>query len=443
MNSKQFFLIFGPMLALFTYLFIDLPLPHEGKVVVAITVLAIVYWFSEAIALHVTGLLISFLLIVTAGFSPKEIFPHYFNPVIVLLLGGFMLAVALQKYKLDHDIAHRSLNFLGSNPKKVLLGFMFLTAFLSFWISNTASAAVMIPIVLFILAKNKLDIKNSNFSKAFILGVAYAATAGGIGTLVGSTPNPLAASAINDLGIKFGFFDWVFYGLPFVIVFLFVIWFVVLKIYNPEITELKIEKEKQSFSKQEKMVLGIFGLTIFLWATDSITGLHSSVVALVPVLLLYFTGLVNTEDFKKINWPILSLIGSGIVLGFSFQQTGIDIFIASSIGILAVGQPLFVVMFVIAIVGVLVTMFASNTASAALMIPLSIPLAPVLGIKPEVLIVLTAIAASVDFTAPMGTPPNAIAYSTGAIKVTEMARTGLLLSLIASLLLAVFATFFW
>jgi sodium-dependent dicarboxylate transporter 2/3/5 len=320
---------------------------------------------------------------------------------------------------------------------------MILTAFLSFWISNTASAAVMIPIVLYILSKNKLNIKKSPFAKAFILGVAYAATAGGIGTLVGSPPNPLAAKYLSEMGTNFGFMNWLQFGLPFVAIFLVVIWFVVLFMYPPEIKKIKMHKKKTAFTMEEKMVGGIFLITIVLWATDTITGLSASVVALVPLFLLYFTRLVNEEDFKKINWPILSLIGSGLVLGSAFQAVGIDLFIASLVGDFAVGQPLFLIMFALSIVGVLVTMFASNTASAALMIPLSIPLAPILGISPEILIVVTAIAASIDFTAPMGTPPNAIAYSTGALTVPQMAKTGIVLSLIASLLLAGFATFIW
>lgn len=441
-DRKALFLVLGPVLAL-AALMLDLPIGFQAKIVFAITLLAVVYWFSEAIELHVTGLLVAFLLIVFAGFTPKEIFPNYFDPVVMLLLGGFMLALALQKYELDRLLAGKALKYLGKNPKIVLLGFMAMTAFLSFWVSNTASAAVMIPIALYILSKNRLELKKSNYAKAFVLAVAYAATIGGLGTLVGSTPNPLAARYINELGIKFGFTDWLFYGLPFVFVFLFVIWFVVLGIYRPEVKEIKIGETKERLGRKQLMVLGIFGITIALWVTEGITGLNSSVVALIPVILLYFSRLVNEGDFSKINWAILSLIGSGIALGYAFNASGFDLFIASLIKGVIIGQPLFFVLFAISVAGIAMTMFASNTASAAIMIPLIIPLAPVLGIPVQTLIIVTAVAVSLDFTAPMGTPPNAIAYSTGAVTVKDMAKTGLLLSLLASLLLAGFAAFLW
>ncbi len=441
-KKRLFFLALGPILALLSLL-LELPVSWQAQLVFAITVLAVVYWFSEAIELHVTGLMVAFLLIVAAGFSPGEIFPNYFDPVVMLLLGGFMLAFALQKYGLDYVIAHRAMNVLGEKPAFVLLGFMLITAFLSFWVSNTASAAIMIPIAVAILAKNKLNIKKSNFSKAFILGVAYAATAGGIGTLVGSTPNPLAARYLGETGLNFGFFEWMSYGLPFVICFLFVIWAVVLLMYRPEIKRIRLEHKKEKLAKKEMMVLGIFGITVLLWLTGTITGLSASVAALAPVLLLYLTRLVKERDFARINWPILSLIGSGIALGYAFNASGFDLYIASIIEGAVVGQPLFLVFLGISLAGVIVTMFASNTASAAIMIPLMIPLAGPLGIPVEAMVVAIAMAVSLDFTAPMGTPPNAIAYSTGSLSVAQMAKTGLVLSFLGSMLLAFFATFIW
>ncbi|MDP2666679.1 MAG: DASS family sodium-coupled anion symporter [Candidatus Diapherotrites archaeon] len=441
--SRERTLVLGPVLAGLVYFFLDLGWEPRAQLVLAITVLAVVYWFTEALPLHITGLLIAFLLILLGGFSPGEIFPLYFDPIVVLLLGGFVLAIALQKHGLDHLIAHRVLSHLGEKPSMVLLGFMFLTAFLSLWMSNTASAALMIPIVLFVLHQNKLPLSTSSFAKAFILGVAYAATVGGLGTLVGSTPNPLAAKYLGEMGMAFGFWDWMFYGLPFVLIFLFVIWGVVLRIYPPEIKRLRLRPHIEKLNKGQRLVIGIFLLTALLWATDSLTKLSTSVVALVPILLLYLFRLLETEDFKKVDWPILSLIGSGIVLGSAFQATGIDAHLAALISAHAVGLPIFLLIFLLAVVGIIVTMFASNTASAALMIPLTIPLAPALGIPVEVIVVVTAIAASIDFTAPMGTPPNAIAYSTGAVTVPQMAKTGLLLSLLAALLLSAFATFVW
>ncbi|MFH1257297.1 MAG: DASS family sodium-coupled anion symporter [Candidatus Diapherotrites archaeon] len=432
----------GPILGFLAYS-LDLPIPPQAKIVFGITVLAVVYWFSEVIELHVTGLMIAFLLIVLGGFTPAQIFPNYFDPVVMLLLGGFMLALALQKFELDELIALRAARHFGHDPKWLILGFMALTAFLSFWVSNTASAAVMIPIALYIIRKNKLDPGKSNFARAFILCVAYAATIGGLGTLVGSTPNPLAAKYINEMGVSFGFTDWMLYGLPFVVVFLLVIWVVVRYLFKPEIDKVDVELRDMKLNGNQEKVLGIFFVTILLWIFGEQFGLVNSVVAIVPIILLYLLKLVDEKDFGRVDWGILSLIGSGIALGYAFHQSGFDSFVASLIQGIVIGQPLFLVIFVISVFSVLLTMFASNTASAAIMIPLMIPLAPIIGVRPEVLIVIVAVGVSLDFTAPMGTPPNAIAYSTGYVNVLQMAKSGLLLSLLASLLLAVFATFVW
>ena len=441
MNKRKLILVLGPVLALLS-LFLELPISFQAKIVFAVTVLAVVYWFTEVIELHVTGLLISFLLIVFAGFAPIEIFPNYFDPVVVLLLGGFMLALALQKYELDKLLAFKAIKRFGEKPRNIVLGFMLVTAFLSFWVSNTASSAVMIPIGIYIIKSNKLNL-NSNFAKYFILSIAYAATIGGIGTLVGTTPNPLAAKYINNLGQNFGFLDWLFFGLPFVAVLIFVIWIVLPFIFKPEIKKLNLKANNQKLNSRQKLVLIVFFATVLLWIFGDFFSLQSSVVALIPVILFYILRLVDNNDFSKLNWPILSLIGSGIVLGYAMHESQFDLFIVSLVQGLVVGQPLFLVVFAISVISVIATMFVSNTASSALMIPLLIPLAPIVGLKPEVIIIIAAIGASLDFTAPMGTPPNAIAYSTGFFSVKEMAKAGLILSLLASIVLALFATFVW
>ncbi|HLC36152.1 MAG TPA: SLC13 family permease, partial [archaeon] len=211
----------------------------------------------------------------------------------------------------------------------------------------------------------------------------------------------------------------------------------------PEIKKLNLKANNQKLNSRQKLVLIVFFATVLLWIFGDFFSLQSSVVALIPVILFYILRLVDNNDFSKLNWPILSLIGSGIVLGYAMHESQFDLFIASLLQDFIAGQPLFLVVLAISIISVLVTMFVSNTASSALMIPLLIPLAPIVGLKPEVIIIIAAIGASLDFTAPMGTPPNAIAYSTGFFSVKEMAKAGLILSLLASILLALFATFVW
>jgi len=187
-----------------------LPFGTPQHIVLSIIFVGMILWFSELIPLHVTALIIAFLLIVFGGFSPKDTFTPFFDPVIVLLLGGFVIAVGMQKHKLDEYMALKFLKKTSHRPKIFLLSFMYLTAGLSMWISNTASTAILIPIGIVILAKNGLKPLKSNFGKATVLGIAFAATIGGIGTLVGSTPNVIAAKFLNEAGIEFGFIDWMF-----------------------------------------------------------------------------------------------------------------------------------------------------------------------------------------------------------------------------------------
>lgn len=172
----------------------------QARRVLIIATITLVFWVTEVMPLYVTGLLMSFLLIVLAGFTPEQIFPQYLNPTITLFLGGLVIARTMEKYSLDTKIAYNTIQILGSTPSKIVLGCMFITAFLSMWISNTASVALMIPLGLKILASNRVDKYHANFSKVLILGIAYASTIGGMATLVGTPPNAIAASYIQDTG---------------------------------------------------------------------------------------------------------------------------------------------------------------------------------------------------------------------------------------------------
>ncbi|MBU0662484.1 MAG: DASS family sodium-coupled anion symporter [Candidatus Diapherotrites archaeon] len=441
-QKKALHLALGLLLAGIAY-FLPLGLPTEARLVLAITAIAMVWWFTEALPLHATALAVSFLLVVVAGFTPKDVFAPYFDPVIVLLLGGFVLALALHKYKIDEMVAFEIVNRVGHTPGRVLFGLMVVSAFMSMWMSNTASTAIMLPIVIFILAKNGLKPLKSNYGKALILGVAYAATIGGIATLVGSPPNPIAASFLREQGIAMGFTEWMAYGLPFVILFLPIAWFVLKKMFPAEKGHIKIEKTTTKFSAEMKIVLGVFALTVLLWLTTGIHGVASSMVSIVPIILLYVLGLINTADFSKINWAALILIGGGLSLGSALQASGLDLFVAGIMQSVMAGHGFFIVALIVIGFAILLTMIASNTAAAALMIPMMIPLAPLLGIDVKILVMLAAIGVSLDFIVPVGTPPSAIAYSSGYIKTKDMAIAGTALAILGAVLLAALAAFTW
>ena len=433
---------FAVIVALVT-MAMPLNLEPTAQIVLAILFFTMIMWFSEVIPLHITALMAAFLLITFGGFTPKETFAPFFDPVVVLILGGFVLALGMQKHKLDETITYKIVNYVGGNPKKLLFGIMCLSAFMSMWITNTASTAVILPIAVIILAKNNLLPLNSSFGKSLVLGVAYAATIGGIGTLIGSTPNLIAAKFLGDAGSTLSFLDWMFYGMPIVVVMVPVAWFVLTRMYKPEVSELKTGFKIPPVSKEQKMVAAIFVFTIFLWLTSQFTGLGNATVALVPIILLYIFGLLGTADFSKINWSALILFGGGLTLGSAIHSSGLDAHLASFLQYLVVSQPYFLVLLIVIVFAFMLTIVASNTAAAVVMIPIVIPLGALLGIDIRILTIAAAIGVSLDFIVPVGTPPNTIAYSSGYIKAKDMALSGAVIAVIGVFVLAGFAYFTW
>ncbi|MFH1664227.1 MAG: DASS family sodium-coupled anion symporter [archaeon] len=447
-KTRLLIAVFAVIIFLLT-LFIPLQLEPLQRVVLAVLFLAMILWFSELVPLHITAFIAAFLLIVVGGFfdktvfTPKTVFAPFFDPIIMLLLGGFVLALGLQKHGLDKLISFVLLEKVGSKPKKFLLGLMCLTAFFSFWMSNTASTAIMLPIAIVVLNSNKLKPLESNFGKSLVLGIAFAATIGGIGTVIGSPPNAMALSYLNAEGISFGFSDWLLFGLPLTLILLPIAWFVLIKFFQPEIHVIKSDFSFSPLTKNQKLVLLIFGVTVFFWLTTGFHGMETSVVALIPVILLYAFGLLDTKDINKISWSALILFGGGLTLGSAIQAVGLDELFASFLFTFLSNQPVLLVLAALAVFAVIFTLVASNTAAAAISIPLVIPLAKGLGIPVETAVIVIAIGVSLDFIVPIGTPPSTIAYSSGYIRTSDMAKPGIIIALIGIALLTLLAFFLW
>jgi len=442
-EKKRYAIILFSFIVFFAIYFSALPLEPQAKTVLGITALALILWISEAIPLHATAVLVAFLLVVFGNFAPEKVFAQYFDKVVVLVLGGFVLAIGLSKHKLDEFLAYKILGRVGNSPNLVLLGVIAAVAFLSMWMSNSAAAAIGMPIAIVILTQNKLKPRQSNFGKAMVIGVAYAATIGGIGTLVGSTPNVLSQKFLTEKGIQFGFMEWGVRGFPFMVAMVIVCWLVLRFVFKPEIKTLEMKKHLHPFTLEQKKVAAIFLLTVFLWVTESIHGIHNSIVALVPIVLLYVFKLIEPHDFQKAGWDSLIMIGGGIALGMAIESSGLSkllsVFLASSFA----SQPYIVVLFLMGIFGVLLTSFLSNTAAAAVMIPIITAISVSLGLDMTNLVVAGAIGVSMDFMFPMGTPPSALAYSTGYIHTRDMLKSGILLSILGAILLALFGFFAW
>ena len=444
--KKKFVLKFLKLLIFIfvSILFYLLPLPiaHEAKIVLGILVFGMLLWVTEFIPLFLTSLIIALLLVIFRVFSFDIAVSKFFDPILVLLLGGFLLARAMQKHDLDHKIAWTILKKVKTS-KMLLLWVMIITAFLSFWISNTASTFIMIPIALAIVLR--LGKKLTNFTKAMVLGVAYSANIGGAGTLIGTPPNLIAVSNLAETtGINISFLQWMGYALPLVVVMIPIAWFILLKIFPLEVNKIKkIRIKIDPLNKKQKLFIWIFLITVGFWLTTSLTGLSSGLIAICAGAVLFAVGLLKPNDLNKVSWTILFLLGGGLVLGAAMFKTGLAAYFAELLGGALTGLPSFLILFLVVVFAILMTMFAANTGTAAIVIPVIIPLATILGLPIHVLAILTGIAVSFDFIVPIGTPPNAIAYESGKLKMLEMMKAGFFVSLSAAIVLTIFAYFFW
>ncbi len=429
------------------------PLVRSKAAVMILGIVAIL-WFSEGISLVATSVMIPTLIVLTDIGTPTSAFTPFFSPAVALIFGGFLIGRALSKYELDKRLALMILSRSSGSGSGLLITVMGVTAFLSMWISNTASAAIMIPIALAVISRIQSSETRSKYGKALVLGVAYSATIGGVASLVGSPPNPLAATYINSfLGIEFNFISWIPYGLPVVLIMLPVIWqWLMFRFKIPkdieEIKSLKSISEKEylklgPMTTQQKLVVVVFSSVVLLWLTEGYHGISSSIVAVMGGLALLVLRLLDETDVSsEISWSSLLILGSGIVLGNAMIDTGISAYFAfqmTSLGMF----PALVIVVIIGAIAVLLTMVASNTGAAVILIPIAIPLATSLGMDPLLLTMVIAIGVSMDFALPTGTPPSTIAYSTGEVEMNEMITTGLVIDLIATLVLTVVVIWLW
>ncbi len=417
------------------------PLDLSARWVLAILAFTMVLWISETMPLAITGLLASFLLIIIANRPTTDVFAAYFDPVIVLLLGGFVLGVAMQRHGLDATLAQLLLRRTGTHPRWILLGIMGITAAFSMWISNTASTAIMIPIALGIVAANPRS--TENLPRTLVLGVAFAANVGGIGTPIGTTANPIALRFLADAGTSISFLGWMIRAVPLVILMVLTVWCLLLWVFPIGREPLAAPGAAHRLTRPQWGVLGVFLLTVALWLTTDLHGVSSAVVAVVPVVLLAGLRLFGEKDLHDVGWPTLLLIGGGLALGDAVTSVGLDRVFADGVAAVVGERGGLFAFAAIALGAVVMTVFASNTAAAVIMIPIVIGLATTWGIPLEGITMLAAAALSLDFLVPVGTPPNAMAYGTGHVSVAQMARVGSLASIAGVVFAALLAWSYW
>lgn len=417
---------------------------NQAQKALALLVLVAVFWMTEAIPLALTGLMIPVIAVFLKLVPTQDSFKEFAHPIIFLFLGGFVIAGTLTRYGLDKIIAHRLITLSKGNFYKSSIFLMLATAFSACWVSNTAATAMMIPLGIGLLGLSNVKIITAE-SKFLVLGIAYSANIGGVITMIASPPNAIGAAV---LGLSFS--EWVKYSIPIFLI-TFPLMVIILTLYFKPDRKMHIG-EMKLLSEQNipyKTIISIFVLTIALWMMDSviapllnISGGFSSLVAVLAVFLIYATDVLNWKEImNSIQWEVLLLFGGGLTLGMLIDRSGLGILLVNEIVELMTIVPLFLFLWIIVIFSIVLTEFMSNTASAALILPLLFTLSTQLGINPMILVFPATIAASYGFMLPAGTPPNALAYSSGLVPQKDMMKVGFLLNFLFSIILTVFFYF--
>lgn len=406
-----------------------------------------VLWLTEAIHVTITAILVVVIgaLIGIPEFDAKTGLESFANPIIYLFFGGFALAAALHVQQLDRKIALKILSMSGGKLSTAVFLIFGVTDFLSMWISNTATAAMMLPLVLGILTQ--VDREEDRGTFVFVLlGVAYSASLGGLGTIVGSPPNAIAADA---LGIAF--VDWMKFGIPMMVVLLPVLLGAMYWVLKPNLNRVVVlsQNEPIPWNKPRIATLVIFIVTALSWILSNQIGEAfdisdtDAVIALIAAAAVVSCGLVSWKQVSdNTDWGVLMLFGGGIALSNVLKISGASLVLGESVAGALASAPLIVVMIAVSAFIIFLTEFASNTASAALLVPVFAAIAEQMGLPKEVLVLVIGIGASCAFMLPVATPPNAIVFGTGLIKQTEMIRVGMVLNIICTFIVGFWAYFF-
>lgn len=490
----------GPLLAIGCYLLLPdhsidanghpVVLSVAGRATLAVLVWMAIWWMTEAIAIEATALLpiVAFPMLGIASIG--EAARHYGSDVVFLFLGGFILAAALQRWGVDRRIAYFVLSFVGIRPANIVAGMMIATAFLSMWISNTATAATMLPIAMAVAtlvgaapaAVNErlappdapgrgpeVSTIARNFGTSLMLSIAYAASIGGLATIIGSPPNGIAVRFIaQTYGQEITFLHWMAIGVPVALVLLPLAWLLLTWVLFPLDTTpvaggaMLLARERARLgpaTRAECITVAVFAVTILLWTSrpllerielagiKPLAGLHDAGIAVAAALALFIipvdrdagTRAMDWQTVRRIPWGVLILFGGGLSLAAAVQVNGVSAYIANLAGEMG-GWPVLLVLLAVIAGSVFLSELTSNTAQVATMLPVLAALAPIVGVDPLELIIASTLAASCAFMMPVGTPPNAIVFGSGMLRIAQMVRAGFWLNWIAILVITLAAS---
>ena len=464
-NVKQIHQIIGICFYVGFALVSDEMMGEQEARIIPIAALMVYWWMTEAVPLAVTSLLPLVLFPISGAMGMKETAAAYSNPIVYLFFGGFMLALAMEKHQLHKRIALNIISRTGSTAPRIILGFMLATALVSMWISNTATTVMMLPIATSIIALvgKGLDKKTYRiFAVSLLIAIAYSANIGGIATLVGTPPNLVMAAYLNEMhGFDVEFSTWMMFGFPLSMLLLFICWIIITKVVFKSkgikidgVEELVAdEKDKLgTMDRAEKLTLLVFVITALLWIfrsliqkIDGLEMLNDTIIAIMAAIALFLIPsgqgkdkfLLEWKDTQRLPWGILLLFGGGLSLAAALQAAGI----LDSIGAYFVtldNLDIVLLMVFFAATSLFLTEMMSNVALVTVFVPVVAAAATALGQDILHFIIPVTIAASCAFMMPMSTPPNAVVYATGDIKVMDMVRTGFIMNVLALTIISLF-----
>ena len=466
MKTKNIGLFSGPLsFILIVVFFHPEGLTQEANAILASTLWMAIWWITEAIPISVTALLPIILFPLTGGLELSETTASFGHKYVFLYLGGFIIAIAMQIWNLHKRIALNIISFIGTDVIKIILGFMVATAFLSMWISNTATAVMMLPIAMAIVDQlkdnpNTIENENKIFGKALMLGIAYSASIGGISTLIGTPPNLILAGVVEEtFGYEITFATWFKFGFPISLILLFLCW--------KYLTGIAFKFEQKSFpggqkeirnqlqklgqiTYEEKLVASIFAMTAIAWVTRDfilkliIPVIDDTIIVMISAIIIFLLPnkkgkrrLINWEEASKLPWGILLLFGGGMALASGFKESGLALWIGTQMTLLD-GINLFLLVFTLIASVNFLTEITSNLATTAMLLPILYPMAMTIDVHPFILMVSAAVAASCAFMLPVATPPNAVVFGSGYLRIPDMVRIGVWMNILSIILLSVF-----
>lgn len=445
--------LLGPLLFLATLLFFHPEgLSVQANAVLACTLWVAAWWIFEVVPISVTALLPIVLFPLTGALDISETTASYGHKYVFLYMGGFLVAIAIERWNLHKRMALTIINLVGTGISRIILGFMIATALLSMWISNTATSVMMLPIGMAIISQLKdhpdtPEDEHILFGKSLMLAIAYSASIGGIATLIGTPPNLVLAGVVEELyGIEITFIQWLKFGLPISMMLLLTCWYYLTKFAfkikfqefpggKKEINRLLTNLGK--ISKEEKIVLAVFLMTAFMWIFRSVflaqflPALDDTIIAMAAGVAMFLLPaekgkrrILNWEEAVKLPWGIIILFGGGMALASGFQDSGLALWIGNKLTLLQ-GMKLVIILLVVVAAVNFLTEITSNLATTAMLLPVLSPMALTLDVHPYIFLVGATVAASCAFMLPVATPPNSVVFGSGYLRIPDMVKSGI------------------